>query len=445
MKLSCLLRHIAVVSAAVLLAVACEKDSKHEKDLPSIPVFETVEGSASVYTISGIVSDLAADYDVDLATVTSAIQLLPILGINGLDGLATIVADETPYGTENIIYRSKDPFGKDLRVSGRLYYGVGEDGEMIAPTHILLSNHHTLGSNEECPTENISFEAAYACNGALVLCPDAIGYGQTKELPHPYCIPDITASVNVDMLRAAKAYLESKGFDGLFETLDIYNIGYSQGGYSALATQKYMETNASVSKEFSLKKTCCGGGPYCVDKTLESYAANNSCAIPGAIVMMVEGCRWVLSDLASGDDTQWYSQAILDKDIKNMVLSKNYTLDKINTAVHNATSGSFTGIFADWEKEKPLLELAARKCSVVCGDGWKPKTQVSFYHAPNDDYVPYLNQTEARSALGNANTTFEDGMAVPELLKALVGDSIGEHVFNGVLFYAHMICGDYKK
>lgn len=440
MKSTRLFRILAIAAATVLMVCSCGKDPQPGEEIPSGPRFETVEGSAEVYTIPAILNNTIKDFGFENINLAEGIPtLLALCGITDLGGLASIAAEETPYGTENIIYRTKDPAGKELWVSGRLYYTVDKEGNMVEPTHILLSSHHTIGSDAECPTNKISFESAYAHNGGLVLCPDFIGYGKTKDLAHPYCVPDLTASVNVDMLRAAKELLESRGFEGVFEKLDIYNIGYSQGGHAALATQKYIESDANLSKEFNLKKTWCGAGPYSVDKMLDSYAENNTCPLPGAIIMMMEGCRWVIADLANPDDTKWYSKAVLDKGIKEMVLSKNYTLDKINTAVHNATLGSFKGIFANWDNQKPLLELAAKKCSILNGDGWKPKTPVRFYHAPNDDTVPYFNQTNARTALGNVNTTFEDGRDVPSLFAG----KLGVHTFNGVLFFAHNICGDY--
>lgn len=438
MKLPGLLRSLAIVAAAALLACACGKDPVPGEDLPSGHLYELVEGSATTYTIPDIISEQLARFDIQVDPAL-LIQFLPLLGINGLDGLAGIAKDNTPYGTENIIYRTQDPLGKEIWASGRLYYPIDGNGNMAKPKHILLSSHHTIGSNDECPTEYISYEAGYASNGGLVVCPDYIGYGNTKGLPHPYCIPDITARVNTDMLRAARKYLADRGFGEIADKIDIYNIGYSQGGHAALATLRYIETDKALSKEFgTLKRTCCGAGPYDVSAMLESYSETDRCSLPAAIVMMTEGCRWIFAELAGGDDSKWYSKAVIDAGIKQMVLGKNYSLDKLNTAVHNACKGSFKAIFADWNTQKALLETAARECSIT-GD-WKPGTPVHFYHAPNDDTVPYFNLTSARTTLSNANTTFEDGMDVPQMLSST---GIGIHTFNGIIFFARNICGEY--
>ncbi len=95
--------------------------------------------------------------------------------------------------------------------------------------------------------------------GFVVVLPDYLGFGASKEMFHPYLDKASTISSITDMYRAVR---EMASPDYLNFTLrkDVFLMGYSQGGWATMALAKELETK--LSSEFTLKASSCGAGPY---------------------------------------------------------------------------------------------------------------------------------------------------------------------------------------
>lgn len=127
----------------------------------------------------------------------------------------------------------------------------------------VLLNHATIVDNASAPTQNAREGLLEAGLGFITLVPDYIGFGDSyssdpnTRLP-PYIIQSTYASDGYSMMKAAKSLLTDKNI-GLG---NLYIKGYSEGGYAALALQKFLETDSTASTEFTITASAPTAGPY---------------------------------------------------------------------------------------------------------------------------------------------------------------------------------------
>ena len=97
-----------------------------------------------------------------------------------------------------------------------------------------------------------------ASTGFVITIPDYLGFGSSEKMFHPYLDRESTVRTIIDMQYAVKELM--KNYLEVELNNDYYIAGYSQGGWSTMQLQKEMEQN--YSKDFNLKASACGAGPY---------------------------------------------------------------------------------------------------------------------------------------------------------------------------------------
>jgi hypothetical protein len=90
-----------------------------------------------------------------------------------------------------------------------------------------------------------------------VLMPDYAGYGTSKQVSHPYVHAESLGENSFDFIKAICRYVEEGGERTLSRR--IVNIGYSEGGYAAVALHRTIQ---EAGTEFRVVKTYAGAGPY---------------------------------------------------------------------------------------------------------------------------------------------------------------------------------------
>ncbi|UOQ73602.1 alpha/beta hydrolase family protein [Hymenobacter cellulosilyticus] len=159
-----------------------------------------------------------------------------------------------------LTYTTLDNSGKSITASGALLVPVSTQAMPL-----LSYQHGTIRPDDEgrapsyytTSSEVYSAVSVLASTGYIVSAPDYIGYGASKNLPHPYEHAASLASASLDMLRAAREFaakekvaLNSKNF----------LLGYSEGGYATLALHKLIEEKAAT--EFTVTASAPGAGAY---------------------------------------------------------------------------------------------------------------------------------------------------------------------------------------
>ena len=115
--------------------------------------------------------------------------------------------------------------GRSVQASGI----VAIPKDKVGASPLLSYQHATLFKDTAVPSNDPLFDKTpilAASAGFVAVAPDYIGYGDSKSLTHPYIQAVPSANSVVDLIRAAKAYLEQRDI-ALNEQLFL--VGYSEG------------------------------------------------------------------------------------------------------------------------------------------------------------------------------------------------------------------------
>ncbi|MBR5963760.1 MAG: hypothetical protein IK000_06385 [Bacteroidaceae bacterium] len=308
----------------------------------------------------------------------------------------------TPVTLSAALVFPKDVFehNKPLTVGSRTYDASG----------LILCNHFTITRDIEAPTQTSSMdiEAPLALLGprCIIISPDGYGFGTTADKPQAYLMADAIARNNVDAVRAARRLLARMGYTygGLFSQL-----GYSQGGHSSIAVQRYVDTHGTEPDAIShIDYTLCGDGPYDISAMLDSLMVPGArsmypCAIPLIIQGQIEGAGLPVS----------YSDCLrapLDTKAIEWLNAKVYAADVINHYIYDTVGGDKeTGVPVSdilvtdnfSRTDSPLLPLYDALVDNSLVTGWRPNKDTRFwlYHSETDEVVPYFCMEHLRDFL----------------------------------------------
>ena len=144
---------------------------------------------------------------------------------------------------------------------------------------ILTYQHGTIILDSEAPSitgvsaEN--FEVLFVSlvttpSGFITIIPDYTGIGDPDKY-HPYIIADPHTEAVVNMIRGVKELaIELEDSNDRFQFNDqLFLIGYSDGGYATLASQRGMQLD--YPDEFSITASFPMAGPYDLSGTMVPY------------------------------------------------------------------------------------------------------------------------------------------------------------------------------
>ena len=142
-----------------------------------------------------------------------------------------------------ILYETLDTDGSTIdTASGLLVLPLTEVQDQQFP--FLAYQHGTAASREGVPSNIENGERLliyyFGGQGYHTTAADYLGLGDSKRAIHPYVHADSEASAGIDLVKAARSYLEQEGIsynDQLFIT------GYSQGGHAGMAMHRALNND----------------------------------------------------------------------------------------------------------------------------------------------------------------------------------------------------------
>ena len=291
-----------------------------------------------------------------------------------------------------ITYKTKNTDGAEITASGALVIPM-----VTGPVSMISVQHGTITNPDEAPSlfrdgsEGSSFGSLFGSMGYIIAYPDYIGYGSSKDLPHPYEHRASLASASLDMLRAAKEFLRSQTEVKWDEKL--YVAGYSEGGFATMSLQRKIEEEAS--SEFNLRASSCGAGAY--DKTAfmkhiinvktDGIAGYNSLYL---WVLLTYDRIYKLNKPASYYFTEKYASKIAASG-KDVSITESFHLalnDSFKKALNDGTDKGFIEAIGDNDVYN-----------------FKPKTPTQLYHGTKDPLVFYFNSENAFKAMQKLGAT----------------------------------------
>jgi pimeloyl-ACP methyl ester carboxylesterase len=285
-----------------------------------------------------------------------------------------------------LTYKTKNTDGAEITASGALIIpATDQPVSMISVQHGTIREDSSAPSNFSDDGEAASFGSLFGSMGYIIAYPDYIGYGASKDYPHPYEHRASLASASLDMLRAAKEFL--KGQSEVKWDNKLYVAGYSEGGYATMSLQKKIEEEAS--SEFDLRASSCGAGAY--DKTafMEYVINSETHGISSYNTLYL----WVLLTY----------DRIYKLNRPTSYYFKEPFASRIATSGTNLTiNQSFNTILTDLFK-KELNDGTNKGFIDAIGDNdvynWKPKTPTRLYHGDADKLVFYFNSEKAYNTM----------------------------------------------
>ncbi len=315
-----------------------------------------------------------------------------------------------PYYRVNYTYQSVAPDGiTPVTLSSALFFPqkifertrtVHIGGKEYNASGLVLNNHYTITTRGEAPTltDAPMVEGPFVALGpnVITVSPDGYGFGTTDDKPQSYLMADVTARNNIDAVGAARRLLKEMGYT----CGDLFaQLGYSQGGHTTMAVQRYFDTHDIDPEVIShIDYTICGDGPYDIVAMVDSLLQPGSrytfpCALPLIVIGQIEGAAL---DISYSD----LFPAPLDTKMPEWINSKEIESTVLNDSIFAYTGGGpFTGTLVsnilrtdNFTRSNPTMEplfQALADNSLV--SGWKPnsKTRFYLYHSFSDEVVPY--------------------------------------------------------
>lgn len=289
----------------------------------------------------------------------------------------------------NYVYPSTDPSGQPITLSGTLL--IPEDiwtGEHKSEG-LLMVNHYTKFHRNEAPTlQNGEIENLLLANPLypryIIVESDFYGFGATVRFPQAFMQGMVNARASLDGLLAARDLLADMDID--YGPL-CFNIGYSSGGFDALAAQKLRDME--YADRISFDKTFSGGGPSDVCEAYRQYVQIDSTAY-NAVPLLLMVCTNETQQM--GIDYSNVFQPYISGRIDELILSKAFSswpvCDSIgrDKKIHEILSESYCDLESP---ESQAMQKLFHSFSLN-NDDWTPDLtqRIFLFHSRGDDYVP---------------------------------------------------------
>ena len=324
------------------------------------------------------------------------------------------------------LYPSKDIDGGDITLSaaacwlGYFNNGVWND---LKPENICLMEHYTITSDAEAPSNTFALEM-FITGNALTIMPDYIGYGITKDIPHPYLNHDVCAINSIDALSAGYELFNDKSKNGMHNSWKLYIAGASQGAGNAIAIHKFLDTNLELAAKWNFASTNCSSGPYSPVVTIDKYFTDGKVVYPVVFPLVIRTMFDSYPEIMEGfTEEMFYSQNYLaiKSEIDGLIEGKRHNTSEINQVFIDKVRKTVDANLAENEiyltdilspemldKESPIckaLYLCLEKNDLT--KGWSPTHPIKLHYSSKDKVVPHENSLAIHEAFGDGVVTLE--------------------------------------
>jgi len=257
---------------------------------------------------------------------------------------------------------------------------------------ILSFQNGTNTEHSKAPTENYDEDffpiiESVASLGFIVVIPDYIGFGASKNIPHPYLDAKSSTQSILDMLRATKEYTSNDKILAKSNN-DLFIFGYSQGGWATMLLQKSIEKD--YSSEFNLIASSCGAGPYSIEY-INNYIINQAeYPMPYFLAYLLNSYQTLgsFSNPLSDIIRQPYADLIQGKSGAPGLFDGTKSGGTINSKLTAKMANFLTAEYrTGYATDAKFISVrsAFLSNSVIA---WNAKTPMMLFHGADDDYIP---------------------------------------------------------
>ncbi len=287
-----------------------------------------------------------------------------------------------------------------VKVSGIVVVPKNSD----CPSALGCYAHGSFSRWDQVPSYNgperpIGFFFA-GIGGVVTAMPDELGLGDSDSsvLLHTYINKFHSGYASINIMRAARQLCDTLN---IALSGEVALTGYSQGGYTTMATAKLIQENHS--SEFNVVALAPMSGPYDLKVTMTDLMLSNApYATPAYLPFLLLGYHSVYPALQQKYPTP--SDVLkhpYDSIIPPMLYSRNFSLGDVGQFCTQVPRQMIKdSVIAEFENDPnhPLRTILAENDLL----NWSPQKPVKIAYCTADEQVPYLNGVRADSAW-NAN------------------------------------------
>jgi len=362
-----------------------------------------------ILILSGLNGSTQNDYLVDSEYLNSTPSILL--------GIVPGIPSEYSVDFYKLTYNTVDVAGNPTVASGSIAVPTNSDCSSV-PLGVYC--HGTVLRQTDVPSaDNIEgfLTKVIASTGYIIVAPDYLGLGENEGF-HPYVHAESQATATIDLVRAAREFLETSAISDNGETLIT---GYSQGGHAAMATLKYAQDQGLI-EELGITAGAPCSGPYNISESQANLIlSGDPYSNPGYIVYILMSYQLAygnlyenLSDVIQqpyADDVAPYFDGMQDEfDMAtvNAILPNTIEELMVDTVLENFENNI----------NHPLW-VALRDNDNY---DWTPQFPIRMYYCTGDEQVPFENSIAAEDAM--LLNGAEDVVAVNSLPGANHGDCV---------------------
>jgi dienelactone hydrolase len=282
-------------------------------------------------------------------------------------------------------YPTRNVAGESVRASAIIvmpaeYYNAEPKPEF---DFAVLMNHGATTAKKNVPSHGgnlADFEKLIADKKAVGVAADYIGFESSGQI-QAFAFGDVNARTSLQALICARKWLSSLGYSWKDK---LANVGYSQGGQTAMHVQKLVDTT-SVYGSINITKTFAGAGPYDISTTVNKSLSDYNPALAPWVVWLGLISYNRLLKMGFDENSIFKNKA----DIESKVLDLDYD------------GGVSPAAWSDSLKPDMLNESSALRKSISkkiagynCNFTPKPSSKILMFSDSNDDVVPTKNSDD---------------------------------------------------
>lgn len=415
----------ATVDSPATYFKSCECGAKSEE---TFEFGQTLKYGFTNSPLEGSYTAFFSEYD-DTDLVKIAENLLCPIVINKIIGDYSTVK----YKHYSFNYESTYLDSSRIVLSGAITIPYVNDVPYVK--FVDVDSHPTLTQAYQAPSLNFDIFGFLGLAGGLVIELDLLGFGHTNESPVDYHCRHLAAKNTVDGVIAALNLIKDELSISL-EGKKIFNTGYSQGGYDALALMRYLETEATDYEKsmINFDYNFCGSGAYDLAIMFENSLRNKSYETPEYVLMGIISAYnfhpeifedFVVEDFLT-DYGKQFIQPIIDKNQDEIDILKNQ-IGKDGSRIYQGPDDFFNFNYENPDPKKiEILNKINELESLIKGD-WLPAGRLTLFYLPNDNVVSPKSSLKAKEVFaGLENVKFVEGF-------------LNDHGTGAVLFYCYCI------
>ncbi len=291
-----------------------------------------------------------------------------------------------PYGVEisSINYYTVDEKGDVAVASGAIFIPTRTDNmPILSIQHGTETKRDLVASVSHSNSTEGLVGLIAASMGYLTIVPDYLGFGISSVM-HPYIHAESLTPSVIDFIRACKSYSTNNqiSLNG-----KLFLMGYSEGGYATLATQKVIEEK--YASEFNLTAIAPLAGPYDLKGMTDSIFQASSYNSPAYIAFFLTAYNEIY-EWNRLDDFFKTPYSSMMSGLFNGTNSWGHIVNQLPSLLSDLMNPDF---ISDYNNGEELDFLAAIQENTLLD--WTPETPIHFFHGDADNIVQYQNALTA--------------------------------------------------